>query len=166
MANQRRVRCSGHNGLNRFNRHFCVSLQQMTAAFLGGVSFRLTCNSATTKKRSEFASCWFRHDLPTLDRFFFFIFICSASLHQPSVWKSSSHSSSSSSSESVAPTGLTCSTWRKRKNLKKRLSEARVAKKSKTSDTVPAGSGSVGVDEEFERGLHACRLRKPKKLQV
>ena len=55
-------------------------LQQITAAFLGGVSFRLTCNSATTKKRSEFASCWFRHDLPTLDRFFFF-FICSASLH-------------------------------------------------------------------------------------
>ena len=46
----------------------------MTAAFLGGVSFRLTCNSATTKKRSEFASCWFRHDLPTLDRCFFFLF--------------------------------------------------------------------------------------------
>ena len=82
----------------------------------------------------------------------FFFFICSASLHQPSVWKSSSHSSSSSSSESVAPTGLTitCSTWQKRKNLKKRLSEARVAKKSKSSDTVTAGSGSVGVDEEFE----------------
>ena len=49
----------------------CVFLQQMTAAFLGGVSFKLTCNSATTKKRSEFASCWFRHGLPTLDRFFF-----------------------------------------------------------------------------------------------
>ena len=34
--------------------------------------------------------------------------------------------------------------------MKKRLSEARVAKKSKRSDTVTAGSGSVGVDEEFE----------------
>ena len=66
---------------------------------------------------------------------FFFFFICSGSLHPPSVLNSSSHSSSisSSSSESVAPTGLTitCSTWRKWKNLKKRLSEARVAKKSK-----------------------------------
>ena len=49
----------------------------MTAAFLGGVSFRLTCNSATTKKRSEVASCWFRHDLPTLDRFFFLFYLLS-----------------------------------------------------------------------------------------
>ena len=66
------------------------------------------------------------------------------------LWASSHSSSSSSSSESVAPTGLTFSKWRKRKNLKKRLSEARVAKKSKSSDTVTAGSGSVDVDEEFE----------------
>ena len=34
--------------------------------------------------------------------------------------------------------------------MKKRLSEARVAKKSKSSDTVTAGRGSVGVAEEFE----------------
>ena len=82
---------------------------------------------------------------------FFFFLIYSASLHQPSVWKSSSHSSSS---ESVAPAGSTISTSRKRKNLKKRLNEARVAKKSKSSDTVTAsvtaGSGCVDVDEEFE----------------
>ena len=36
--------------------------------------------------------------------------------------------------------------------MKKRLSEARVAKKSKSSDTVTAGSG-VGVDEEFEDSM-------------
>ena len=42
---------------------------------------------------------------------------------------------------------------RKRKNLKKRLSEARVAKKSKSSDNVTAGSGSVGVDD---RGVWLC----------
>ena len=95
--------------------------------------------------------------------FFLFYLLSFASLAFSMPGKSSSHSSSSSSSESVAPTGLTitCSTWRKRKNLKKRLSEARVAKKSKSSDTVTAGSGSVAVDEEFE---HACRWRKPKKL--
>ena len=31
--------------------------------------------------------------------------------------------------------------------------KARVAKKSKSSDTVTAGSGSVGVDEEFEDSM-------------
>ena len=56
---------------------FAFFLWQMTAAFLGGVSFRLTCNSAATKKRSEFASCLFRHDLPTLDRFFFLFYLLS-----------------------------------------------------------------------------------------
>ena len=50
---------------------------RLTAAFLGGVSFRLTCNSATMKKRSEFASWWFRHDLPTLYRFFFLFYLLS-----------------------------------------------------------------------------------------
>ena len=37
----------------------------------------------------------------------------------------------------------------KTEEFEERLSEARVAKKSKSSDTVTAGSGSVGVDEEF-----------------
>ena len=44
-------------------------------------------------------------------------------------------------------------TWRRRKNFKKRLSEARLAKKSKSSDTIIAGSGSVCVDEEFEDSM-------------
>ena len=47
----------------------------------------------------------------------------------------------------------------KTEEFEERLTEARVAKKSKSSDTVTAGSGSVGVDEEF-----ACHWRKPKKL--
>ena len=53
---------------------------------------------------------------------------------------------------SRAPAGSTISTWRKRKTLKKKFSEARAAKKSKSPDTVPAGagSGSVDVDEKFE----------------
>ena len=49
----------------------------MTAAFLGGVSFRLTCNSTTTKERGEFASSWFWHDLPTLDWYFFLFYLLS-----------------------------------------------------------------------------------------
>ena len=52
------------------------------------------CNDEGTEL---FASCWFRHDLPTLDWYFIFLFKFSASLHLLSVWKSSSHSSSSSS---------------------------------------------------------------------
>ena len=124
----------------------------MMAAFLGGVSFRLTCNSATTKKRSEFASCWFQHDLPMLDRFFFPFYLLSFSSLAFSMEELESLIVIIIIRVSCANSGLiiTCSTWRKRKNLKKSLSEARVAKKSKSSDTVTAGSGSVGVDEEFE----------------
>ena len=122
----------------------------MTAAFLGGVSFRLTCNSAATKKRSEFASRWFRHDLPTLDRFFFFLFYLL------------SFASLAFSMEELEPLvviifiRVSCANWlgllhvvhgENGRILRKDLSEPRVAKKSKSSDT---GSGGVGVGEEFE----------------
>ena len=50
---------------------FLFATYKKTAAFLGGVSFRLTCNSTTTKELGEFASSWFWHDLPTLDWYFF-----------------------------------------------------------------------------------------------
>ena len=94
----------------------------MTAAFLGGVPFRPTCNSATTKERSQFSSCWFRHDLPTFDWYFLFLFYLRSFYFTSLQYgtESSSHSSPSSSG-SVAPAGSTFSTWRKRKNLTKQL---------------------------------------------
>ena len=39
-ANQRRVRCSGHNGLNRCNRHFCVFFATNDGRFLGWSVFQ------------------------------------------------------------------------------------------------------------------------------
>ena len=48
--------------------------------------------------------------------------------------------------------------------MKKRLCEARVAKKSKSSDTVSAGSGSVGVDEELEAACLSTSLEEAQEV--
>ena len=123
VANQRRQRFSGRNGLNS---HFCVSFCNVKndGRFLGWSVFQAHMQeSATTKERSEFASCWFRHDLPTLDWysvFFLFYLLSFASLAMA-----------------------------KTEEFEEKIKRSTSCKEVENSDTVTAGSGSVDVDEEL-----------------